>query len=67
MYSVIDLDLPAPPAQSSRVAGELGAILQLRQAAIESRELLYCSPVIRSLVEDEIPRLVALVARGQRL
>lgn len=63
MYSVLDPDLPTPRNTSAAVAGELGSILQMRQAVMESRELLYCSPMIQALVADEIPRLISLATR----
>ena len=63
MYAVVDHELPAPPTAADALTRELKRILELRADAIDSRELLYSSPLIRTLIEDEIPRLVSLCAR----
>jgi hypothetical protein len=63
MYAVIDHELPARPGVPDALTRELRRILELRGDAIESRELLYSSPLIRALIEEEIPRLVSLCAR----
>jgi len=63
MYAVVDHELPPPPPASDALGRELRRILELRATVVESRELLYSSPVIRSLIEDEIPRLITLAAR----
>ena len=63
MYAVIDHDLPPRAGRQDALARELRRIMELREHAIESRELLYSSPLIRALIEEEIPRLVSLCAR----
>lgn len=63
MYAVIDHDLPSPAPAHDALARELRRIMELRGHAIDSRELLYSSPVVRALIEQEIPRLVSLCAR----
>jgi hypothetical protein len=63
MYAVIDHDLPRRAGTQDALTRELRRILELRGHAIESRELLYSSPVIRALIEEEIPRLVSLCTR----
>jgi len=63
MYAVIDHDLPVRTATPDAITRELRRIMELRGDAIASRELLYSSPVIRALIEEEIPRLVSLCAR----
>lgn len=63
MYAVIDHDLPSRPGAQDALTRELHRIMELRGDAIGSRELLYSSPLIRALIEDEIPRLVSLCAR----
>lgn len=63
MYAVVDHDLPPRPAREDALRKELLRIMELRDSAVESRELLYSSPVIRALIEDEIPRLVSLCVR----
>lgn len=65
MYAVIDQDLPPRSPAQDALTRELRRIMELRAHAVESRELLYSSPLIRALVEDEIPRLVSLAARRQ--
>lgn len=62
MYAVVDHDLPPRPATTDAMSRELRRILELRTNAIDSRELLYSSPLIRTLIEDEIPRLISLCA-----
>lgn len=63
MYAVIDHDLPERPRSADAFTRELRRIMELRSNAIESRELLYSSAIIRTLIEDEIPNLVSLCAR----
>ena len=63
MYAVVDHDLPLRPATADALTRELRRILELRASEVESRELLYSSPVIRALVEDGIPRLISLIAQ----
>lgn len=63
MYAVIDHDLPPRAGAHDALTKELRRIMELRGHAIDSRELLYSSPVIRALIEEEIPRLVSLCAR----
>lgn len=63
MYAVIDHELPPPAHAHDALTRELRRIMELRGHAIDSRELLYSSAVIRALIEDEIPRLVSLCAR----
>jgi hypothetical protein len=63
MYAVVDHELPPPSPAADALTRELKRILELRADAIDSRELLYSSAVIRILIEDEIPRLVSLCAR----
>ena len=67
MYAVIDHDLPPRAGTQDALARELRRIMELQGHAIESRELLYSSPLIRALVEEEIPRLVSLCARRPEL
>lgn len=63
MYAVVDHELPPPPPAKDALSRELRRIIELRTSVVESRELLYSSPIIRSLIEDEIPRLISLAAR----
>ena len=62
MYAVVDHDLRPPTGGNDALARELRRIMELRDDAIGSRELLYSSPLLRQLIEDEIPRLVSLCA-----
>ena len=48
---------------TSRAASEVATILDLREQALSSRDILYCSPLVRLLIEQEIPRLATLVGR----
>lgn len=52
---------PAPPGRP--LTAEVQAILSLHQHAVSSHDLLFCSPVIRHLIESEIPRLLDLARR----
>ena len=63
MYAVVDHELPPASPPADALTRELMRILELRADAINSRELLYSSAVIRTLIEDEIPRLISLCAR----
>ena len=63
MYAVLDPGLPPHAGTQDALTRELRRIMELRGHAIDSRELLYSSPIIRALIEDEIPRLVSLAAR----
>ena len=63
MYAGVDHELLPPPPATDALSRELKRILELRTSAIDSRELLYSSPIIRALIEDEIPRLVTLAIR----
>lgn len=65
MYSVMDPELPPHAGAQDALTRELRRIMELRGHAIDSRELLYSSPVVRALIEEEIPRLVSLIA-GRR-
>jgi hypothetical protein len=65
MYAVVDHELPPPPPAADALARELRRIMELRASAVESRELLYSSPVVRALIEEEIPRLISLCTRSR--
>lgn len=65
MYAGADASYPSVPKPLSKAAREVEEILKLRQDLIDSRELLYCSPVVRLLIEEEIPRLVSLIGRDR--
>ena len=67
MYAVNWGDVGKPAkAESSPLTEELAAILALRDRAVGGRDLLYCSPVVRHLVEEELPRLVALAGANRK-
>lgn len=66
MYAIANPDSDLPPVRPlSPVAKEVAHVLEMRDRALASGELLYASPVVRALVEREIPRLVALLAQGR--
>lgn len=44
---------------------ELREIEDLRRRTLQSRDLLYCSPPARHIVEREVPRLIGVI-RGLR-
>ena len=45
---------------------ELEEIEDLRQRAMANRDILYCSPAARHLVEQEIPRLIGIIRQLRR-
>lgn len=64
MYAVIAHELPRRAPGKDALSRELQRIMEMRGDAIDSRELLYSSPLVRKLIEEEIPRLVTLCATG---
>ena len=67
MFAVA-LDLEKPfrmgPAHDAR-ARRLAQILELRNQVAMSRDLLYCPAPIRTLIEEDIPTLVALATESR--
>lgn len=56
-------EVPASPAAApDSLRQDLAEIMRLREVVIKSPELSYNSSLIRFLIEDEIPRLVSLLA-----
>lgn len=67
MYALGSLDLGGATQQPQLTVEErIAVILALRERVMQSRDLLYASPSIRHLVEDEIPALVAMVREERR-
>lgn len=67
MHSLADFECgPARPRPLHPVAADLAGTLELRRKALESKELDYSSPMVRLLIEDEIPRLVGMIAALSR-
>lgn len=61
MFAVAyDFEAPAVRLETDPRASEIAEILELRARVMASRDILYCSPAARTLIEDEIPRLVSL-------
>lgn len=57
------MEVPASPsAAADSLTQDLAEIMRLREVVIRSPELSYNSSLIRFLIEDEIPRLVSLLA-----
>ena len=44
---------------------EIAKILEMHARVVESRDLMYCSPPIRALIEEDIPLLISYL-RAQR-
>lgn len=66
MYVTGDLiELPHSTSEDP-IERELQEIEELRERALRSRDILYCSPLARHLVEKEIPRLLELIRRSRR-
>ena len=67
MYAFADPTwMKAARAAEDPIERELEEIEDLRQRALNNRDILYCSPAVRHLVETEIPRLVEII-REMRL
>lgn len=62
MYSILDPDSPLPKSGAGGLPEALAEVLRLRQHIMERGEHLYCSVLIRSLIEVEIPRLITTAA-----
>lgn len=62
MYSVaFDLDQTSPTvARLDPRARQIARIIEMRNRVMESRDLLYCSPEIRRLIEDDMSLLINL-------
>lgn len=60
MYSLAD-HFEAPAAELDPIERELNEIEELRRRALANRDILYCSPLARHLVESEIPRLLEII------
>lgn len=65
MYSLAFNTLPSLVHGADRQAERLLEIAELHEQVARSRDLLYCSPAIRALIETEIPLLLEL-AGGKR-
>lgn len=66
MYATGDLiELPRATTEDP-IERELQEIEDLRRRALANRDILYCSPLARHLVEKEIPRLVEIIRRSRR-
>ena len=67
MYAIADfsstyeLQTPQDPIEL-----ELAEIENLRQRTMANRDILYCSPAARHLVEREIPRLIGIIRQLRR-
>lgn len=62
MYTTADF-APSEPASTALdpIESELQEIESLCQRSLANRELLYCSPSVRHIVESEVPRLVGII------
>lgn len=63
MYSVAfePDEMPVAPAAQDPRAREISKILETYARVIESRDLMYCSPPIRALIEEDIPLLLSYI------
>lgn len=67
MYAFADLsDLHHPDPAADPIERELEEIEELRRRTLANRDILYCSPPARHLVEKEIPRLIDIIRRIRR-
>lgn len=69
MFSLVgSLEAPAPVAHVNQTALEgeqLADIMHARHRVIAERELANVSPLVRKLVEDAIPNLIEIAAKGE--
>lgn len=61
MYATGDLTERPPTADEDPIERELREIEDLRERAMQSRDLIYCSPTVQHLVQKEIPRLLEVI------
>lgn len=62
MYALADLtDPPHPELDADPIEREIREIEDLQGRSLANRDLLYCSPSARHLVEREIPRLIHII------
>lgn len=66
MYATGDLIEQPRIATKDPIERELQEVEDLRERALKSRDILYCSPVARHLVEKEIPRLLDVIRQLRR-
>ena len=56
---------PLDEVRSDETAAVIRSVLELRARALSSRDFLYMPPLSQHLIDEEIPRLVALLRNEQ--
>lgn len=68
MYAIADLSHTFDAeARQDPIDSELAEIEDLRRRTMANRDILYCSPAARHLVEKEIPRLIGIIRQLRQM